>query len=69
MSQQRTRAEEYSRVSTVGQAEHGSSLKAPEAKVRAYAEPYDLDLVAVEVMPASRIPDKQTPRARRPPAP
>jgi DNA invertase Pin-like site-specific DNA recombinase len=36
-------------VSTAEQANEGASLAAQEAKVRAYAALYDLDLVAVEV--------------------
>jgi DNA invertase Pin-like site-specific DNA recombinase len=39
----------YIRVSTDKQADHGVSLEAQQAKVRAYAELYDLELVAVEV--------------------
>lgn len=43
----RTRAVAYLRVSTSKQADRGVSLDAQRAKVRAYAELYDLDLVAV----------------------
>lgn len=39
----------YLRVSTDKQADHGISLEAQEAKVRAYAELFGLELVAVEV--------------------
>lgn len=44
-----TRAVAYVRVSTDKQADHGVSLEAQEAKVRAYAALYDLDLVDVVV--------------------
>ena len=44
-----TRTVAYIRVSTDKQAEHGVSLEAQEAKARAYAGLYDLELVAVEV--------------------
>lgn len=44
-----TRAVAYVRVSTDKQADHGVSLEAQEAKVRAYASLYDLDLVDVVV--------------------
>lgn len=44
-----TRTVAYLRVSTDKQADHGVSLDAQRAKVRAYAELYDLDLVAIEV--------------------
>jgi site-specific DNA recombinase len=44
-----TRTIAYIRVSTDKQAEHGVSLEAQEAKVRAYAALYDLELVAIEV--------------------
>ena len=43
----RTRAVAYLRVSTDKQADRGASLDAQRAKVRAYAELYDLELVAV----------------------
>ena len=39
----------YIRVSTDRQANEGVSLEAQEAKIRAYAEIHDLELVAVEV--------------------
>jgi len=45
----RTRTVAYLRVSTDKQADHGVSLEAQRAKVGAYAELFDLDLVAVEV--------------------
>jgi len=45
----RTRTVAYLRVSTDKQADHGVSLDAQRAKVEAYANLYDLDLVAVEV--------------------
>jgi len=45
----RTRTVAYIRVSTDKQADQGCSLEAQDAKVRAYAELYDLELVAVEV--------------------
>ncbi len=45
----RTRTVAYLRVSTDKQADHGVSLEAQEAKVRAYAELYDLDLVSIEI--------------------
>jgi len=38
----------YVRVSTTDQADEGVSLDAQEAKIRKYAELYELDLVAVE---------------------
>ena len=41
----KTRAIAYIRVSTDKQADHGVSLEAQEAKVKAYASLYDLDLV------------------------
>lgn len=44
-----TRAVAYLRVSTEQQADHGVSLDAQRAKVQAYAELYDVTLVAVEV--------------------
>lgn len=46
---QSTRTVAYIRVSTEKQADHGVSLEAQRAKVEAYAELYDLELVAVEV--------------------
>lgn len=49
MSNTRTRAVAYVRVSTDKQADAGVSLEAQEAKVRAYASLYDLDLVDVVV--------------------
>lgn len=49
MRSSRTRAVAYLRVSTDKQAEEGVSLDAQRAKVTAYAELYDLDIVAVEV--------------------
>ena len=45
----KTRAVAYVRVSTDKQADHGVSLEAQEAKIRAYASVYDLDLVEVVV--------------------
>ena len=45
----KTRAIAYVRVSTDKQADHGISLEAQEAKIRAYASVYDLDLVDVVV--------------------
>ena len=42
-----TRTVAYIRVSTDKQAEHGVSLEAQRAKVEAYAQLYDLDLIAV----------------------
>jgi site-specific DNA recombinase len=45
----RTRTVAYLRVSTDRQADRGVSLDAQRAKVLAYADLYDLDLVAVEV--------------------
>lgn len=44
-----TKTVAYVRVSTDKQAERGISLEAQEAKLRAYAALYDLELVAVEV--------------------
>ena len=44
-----TRTVVYIRVSTNKQADHGVSLETQEAKARAYAELYDLELVAVKV--------------------
>jgi DNA invertase Pin-like site-specific DNA recombinase len=43
----------YVRVSTDAQAEAGVSLKAQEAKLRAYADLYDLDLVTVITDPGA----------------
>jgi site-specific DNA recombinase len=45
----KTRAVAYVRVSTDKQADAGVSLEAQEAKIRAYASVYDLDLVEVIV--------------------
>ena len=45
----KTRTVAYVRVSTDKQADHGVSLEAQEAKIRAYASVYDLDLVEVVV--------------------
>jgi site-specific DNA recombinase len=45
----RTKAIGYIRVSTDKQAEHGVSLEAQQAKLTAYAQLYDLDLVDVIV--------------------
>lgn len=45
----RTRTVAYLRVSTDKQADHGVSLDAQRAKVLAYAELYELDLVSIEV--------------------
>jgi site-specific DNA recombinase len=39
----------YVRVSTDKQVEHGLSLEAQQAKLTAYADLYELDLVAIEV--------------------
>jgi DNA invertase Pin-like site-specific DNA recombinase len=39
----------YIRVSTDKQADHGVSLEAQEAKVRAYADLFELELVSIEV--------------------
>jgi site-specific DNA recombinase len=44
-----TRVVGYIRVSTDKQAEHGVSLEAQEAKLRAYAALYDLEIIALEV--------------------
>lgn len=44
-----TRTVAYLRVSTERQAEQGVSLDAQRSKVRAYAELFELDLVAIEV--------------------
>ena len=44
----KTRVVGYIRVSTQEQATEGYSLAAQEAKLRAYAELYDLELVAIE---------------------
>jgi len=44
-----TRAIGYVRVSTDEQAAHGVSLAAQEAKLRAYAELYEIELIRVEV--------------------
>ena len=48
-SPERTRTVAYLRVSTDKQADRGVSLDAQRAKVQAYAELYELDLVAIEV--------------------
>jgi site-specific DNA recombinase len=45
----RTRTVAHVRVSTDKQADHGVSLEAQQAKIRAYAELYSLDLVEVVV--------------------
>src|SRR5580698_4447513 len=45
----KTRTVAYLRVSTEKQADHGVSLEAQRAKVAAYAELYDLELVEVIV--------------------
>lgn len=44
-----TRTVAYVRVSTEKQSEHGHSLEAQEAKLRAYAQLYDLELVELVV--------------------
>lgn len=44
-----TKAVGYVRVSTEQQADHGVSLEAQQAKIRAYASLYDLELVEVVV--------------------
>src|SRR6266581_6924856 len=44
---ERTRAVGYLRVSTEKQADHGCSLDAQQAKLTAYAQRYDVALVAV----------------------
>ena len=49
LSMTTTRTIAYLRVSTDKQADHGVSLDAQRAKVQAYADLFDLDLVAVEV--------------------
>jgi site-specific DNA recombinase len=49
MPTERTRTVAYLRVSTDKQADHGVSLEAQRAKVHAYAELFDLELVAIEV--------------------
>lgn len=49
MTHSSTRTVAYLRVSTDKQADRGVSLEAQRAKVLAYAELYDLDLVAIEV--------------------
>lgn len=45
----KTKVVGYVRVSTQEQANEGHSLAAQEAKLRAYAELYDLDLVEIEI--------------------
>jgi DNA invertase Pin-like site-specific DNA recombinase len=45
----RTRTVAYVRVSTEKQADHGVSLEAQQAKIRAYADLYSLELVEVVV--------------------
>lgn len=45
----RTRTVAYLRVSTDKQADHGVSLDAQRAKVQAYADLFELELVAIEV--------------------
>ena len=47
----KTRVIGYIRVSTAEQASEGYSLAAQEAKLRSYAELYDLDLVRIEADP------------------
>lgn len=47
MGLSRTKVIGYSRVSTDHQAERGVSLEAQRAKLAAYAEAVDLDLVAI----------------------
>lgn len=49
MSNTKTRTVAYIRVSTDKQADRGVSLDAQRAKVKAYAELYDLELVSIEV--------------------
>ena len=49
MSADRTRAVAYVRVSTDRQAEHGVSLDAQRAKLRLYADLYDIEIVEVVV--------------------
>lgn len=49
MTTTKTRTVAYIRVSTDKQADHGVSLEAQEAKIRQYADLFDLELVAVEV--------------------
>jgi len=48
MTTSMTRAIGYIRVSDRKQVEHGLSLEAQEAKLRAYAELFDLELVSIE---------------------
>jgi site-specific DNA recombinase len=48
-----TRAIGYIRVSTDKQADHGHSLEAQEAKIRAYAQLYEIELVGLVVETAS----------------
>lgn len=43
------KAVEYIKVSSEQQRDNGCSLEAQEAKLRAYAELYDLELVGIEV--------------------
>jgi DNA invertase Pin-like site-specific DNA recombinase len=45
----RTPTVAYVRVSTAQQADHGVSLEAQQAKLRSYAELFDLEIVAIEV--------------------
>lgn len=49
MNPKATRTVAYLRVSTDKQADHGISLDAQRAKVIAYAQLYDLELVSIEV--------------------
>ena len=60
-----TRTIGYIRVSTDKQAEHGISLEAQEAKLRAYAALYDLELIAIEVDAGESASSLERPALRR----
>ena len=60
-----TRTVAYVRVSTEKQADHGVSLEAQQAKIRAYAELYGLDLVDVVIDAAQSAKSLDRPGLRR----
>jgi DNA invertase Pin-like site-specific DNA recombinase len=55
----------YVRVSSDEQAKHGFSLEAQQAKLRAYADLYDLDLIDIEVDAGASAKDMDRPGVQR----
>lgn len=60
-----TKAIGYCRVSSFSQAESGLSLEAQEAKIRKYADLYDLDIIRIEVDAGEGAGDMDRPALQR----